>query len=141
MLEGQLGCSKQCIFKCDIQIITGSMIFTFFYTGMFTAAFTLMNQNQWESCPSTTNPVESINRESIQKDGHVKSLTEVLSHIYRMDRVYAARKVAALHHVTTSYRSKTPLSRETRNTQKRKWRRSINSRKDEDHDAQGTNWP
>lgn len=59
---------------------------------MFTAAFTLMNEGQWEACTSTTNPLESINRESVPKDGPQKSLSEVLTHLYRIDKIYAAKK-------------------------------------------------
>lgn len=61
--------------------------------GMFTAAFTLMDEGQWEACTSTTNPVESINRESVPKDGRQKSLSEVLTRLYRIDKIYTAKKL------------------------------------------------
>ena len=46
----------------------------------------------WEAYTSTTNPVESINRESVPKDGRQKSLVEVLSPLYRVDKVYVAKR-------------------------------------------------
>ena len=70
---------------------------------MFTTAFTPMDEEQWEARTSTTNPVESINRESVPKDGKQKSLVEVLSHLYRVDKVYVSKKVAATRNVSTSY--------------------------------------
>lgn len=91
--------------------------------GMFTAAFTLMDQGQWEACTSTTNPVESINRESVPKDGRQKSLSEVLTHLYRTDKIYAAKNVAATNNVSTTYRDQSPSSQEKRLERKRNWRR------------------
>ena len=73
-------------------------------------AFTLMDEEQWEACTSTTSPVESINRESLPKDGTQKSLVEVLSHLHRVDKVYVAKKVAATSNVSTSYRDQTESS-------------------------------
>ena len=90
---------------------------------MFTTAFTLMDEEQWEACTSTTNPVESINRESVPKDGRQKSLVEMVSHLYRVDKVYVAKKVAATSNVSTSYRDQTESSQEKRRERKRKWRR------------------
>ena len=90
---------------------------------MFTTAFTLMDEEQWEACTSTTNPVESINRESVPKDGRPKSLVEVLSHLYLVDKVYVAKKVAATSNVSTSYRDQTESSQEKMRERKRKWRR------------------
>ena len=82
--------------------------------GMFTAVFTLMDKGQWEACTSTTNPVESINRESVPKDGRQKSLSEVLTHLYQTDKIYAAKKVAASNNVSTTYRDQSPSSQEKR---------------------------
>ena len=42
-----------------------------------------MDEEQWEACTSTTNPVESISESLCQ-----------LSHLYRVDKVYVAKKVA-----------------------------------------------
>ena len=105
--------------------------------GMFTAAFTLMDERQWEACTSTTNPVESINRESVPKDGRQKSLSEVLTHLYRIDKIYAAKKVAASHNVCTTYRYQSPSSQEKRRERKRNWRRSSEVTAADD-DPQGT---
>ena len=90
---------------------------------MFTAAFTLMGKEQWEACTSTTNPVESINRESVPKDGRQTSLVEILGHLYRTDKVYASKKVAAMHNITTTYRDRSEGSQEIRRERKRTWRR------------------
>ena len=103
---------------------------------MFTTAFTLMDEEQWEACTSTTNPVESINRESVPKDGRQKSLVEVLSHLYRVDKVYVAKKVAATSNVSTSYRDQTESSQEKRRERKRKWRRRSDVQK---NDPEGYN--
>ena len=107
--------------------------------GMFTAAFTLMDAKQWENCTSTTNPVESINRESVQKDGRQKSLLEVISHLYRVDKVYVAKSVAACNNVTTSYRNRSSSSQEKRRDYKRKWRRRSDVDDKCQHDPQGIN--
>lgn len=104
--------------------------------GMFTTAFTLMEERQWQSCTSTTNPVESINRESVPKDGRQTSLGEVLSHLYRIDKVYASKKVAATSNVTTTYRNQSDESQEKRRERKRKWRRRSEV-KDKDTDPEG----
>ena len=83
----------------------------------------------WEACTSTTNPVESINRESVPKDGRQKSLVEVLSHLYRIDKVYVAKKVAATSNVSTLYRDQTESIQEKRRERKRKWRRRSDVKK------------
>ena len=36
---------------------------------MFTRAFEEMDDKNWEQGPSTTNPVESLNRQSLQEGG------------------------------------------------------------------------
>ncbi|EDO33100.1 predicted protein [Nematostella vectensis] len=90
---------------------------------MFTKAYTQMTDSQWDSCPSTTNPVESINRESVPKDGRQRTMYEVLSHLYRADKVYAARKVAVDQNVSLTYRDKSQSSQEAQRQRKRTWRR------------------
>jgi len=67
--------------------------------------------------------VESINRESVPKDGRQKSLSEVLTHLHLIDKIYAAKKVAASNNVSTTYRDESPYSQEKRRERKRKWRR------------------
>ena len=104
---------------------------------MFTAAFTLMEEGQWEASTPTTNPVESINRESVPKDGRQKSRGEVLSHLYRIDKVYVAKKVAAISNVSTSYRDQSEESVEKRRERKRKWRRRSDVK---ETDAQGISY-
>ena len=84
-----------------------------------------MTKEQWEACPSTTNPVESINRESvyIPKDGMQTSFHEILAHLYRLDKVFACKHLAALQNVTLSYRDLSESPQEARRERKRKWRR------------------
>ena len=48
--------------------------------------------------------------ESVPKDGRQKSLVEVLSHLYRVNKVYVAKKVAATSNVSTLYRDQTEYS-------------------------------
>lgn len=96
---------------------------------MFTIAFQTMPS--YDKCPSTTNPVESINRASNPGKGGTKSVVEVLDHIYSIDKLAVAKRVSSLNNVTTSYADKGEASREERNKRKRKWRRSKGSLEDE----------
>ena len=73
--------------------------------------------------------MESINRESVPKDGRKKGLVEVLSHLYLVDKVYVAKKVAATSNVSTLYRDQTESSQEKRRERKRKWRRRSDVKK------------
>ena len=41
-----------------------------------------------------------------------KSLSKVLTHLYRIDKFYAAKKVAASNNVSTTYRDQSPSSQE-----------------------------
>eukprot|EP00112_Aurelia_sp_Birch-Aquarium-sp1_P003871 Seg1437.4 transcript_id=Seg1437.4/GoldUCD/mRNA.D3Y31 product="ATP-dependent helicase SGS1" protein_id=Seg1437.4/GoldUCD/D3Y31 len=68
---------------------------------MFTRAYSLLSDDLWKSGPRTTNPVESMNRESIHQKGC--SLRALLENIYSEDRTYAARLAASAQNVTTSY--------------------------------------
>ena len=52
---------------------------------MFTRAFKEMDDKDWEQGPSTTNPVESLNRQSLQEGGII--LHALMENIYLEDRL------------------------------------------------------
>jgi hypothetical protein len=84
---------------------------------MFTYAFTNLDEEEWRDGPETTNPVESINRQSIkEKGGHLRSLLE---NIYREDRNHAVKITAAERNVTTSYNNNSTTARANRNSRRR----------------------
>ena len=88
---------------------------------MFTKAYTLLSEETWEKAPSTNNPVESINKQSIPEKGN--SLEPLLENIYREDRVQAAKVVAAGKNVSLSYRDDSEEARGRRNDNRRRKRR------------------
>jgi len=59
-------------------------------TAMFMKAFTKLSKKQWMHTPKTTNPVESINRQSVNES----SLCPLVKKIYTEDRVHAAKLAA-----------------------------------------------
>ena len=88
------------------------------FSGMFTAAFTLMGKEQWEACTSTT--------KSVPKDSRQTSLIDILGHLYRTDKVYASKKVAAIHNIITTYRDRSESGQEIRREGNRTWRHRSN---------------
>ena len=70
---------------------------------MFTRAFKEMDDKDWEQGPSTTNPVESLNRQSLQEGGI--TLHALMENIYLEDRLHAVKTAACKENVTTSYKS------------------------------------
>ena len=68
---------------------------------MSTKAYTKLSNTQWKNGPKTTNPVESINRQSVNEKG--SSLYALLENIYTEDRAHAARLAAMQSSVTISY--------------------------------------
>ena len=68
---------------------------------MFTRAFKEMDDKDWEQGPSTTNPVKSLNRQSLQEGGII--LHALMENIYLEDRLHAVKTAACKENVTTSY--------------------------------------
>jgi hypothetical protein len=90
---------------------------------MFTKAHTNMTESTWETAPKTTNPVESINRQSIHAKGC--SLYALLENIYMEDRGHAAKLVAAATNVTLSYVCNEESQRKKRNENRKRKRTSL----------------
>ena len=85
---------------------------------MFTRAHTWLDKGDWEKAPKTTNPVESITRQSIHQKGC--TLFALLENIYTEDRAHAAKIVAMDNNVTLSYSGNEESRRKNRNeTRKR----------------------
>ena len=67
---------------------------------MFTKAFTSRDAEDWEETSDTTNPVESINRQSFKSKNN---LNVILENIYLEDRIHAVKMVARSRNVNISY--------------------------------------
>ena len=65
---------------------------------MFTRAFKEMDDKDWKQGPSTTNPVESLNRQSLQEGGII--LHALMENIYLEDRLHAVKTAACKENVT-----------------------------------------
>ena len=70
---------------------------------MFTRAFKEMDDKDWEQGPSTTNPVESLNRQSLQEGDNI--LHALMENIYLENRLCAVKTTVCKENVTTSYKS------------------------------------
>ena len=90
---------------------------------MFTRAFMEMKEKDWEQGPCTTNPVESLNRQSLQEGCTI--IQALMENIYLEDRLHAVKTAACKDNVTTSYKA-SPIKRKN----KRK-RTSVGNSKDE----------
>ena len=67
---------------------------------MFTKAFSSRDAEDWEETSDTTNPVESINRQSFKSKNN---LNFILENIYLEDRIHAVKMVARSQNVNISY--------------------------------------
>lgn len=67
------------------------------------SAFSSLSFEDWDDLPGTTNPVESINRQSIPQNAKSVSLKPLVEHFYLEDKRQAIMQLAALQNVTISY--------------------------------------
>ena len=79
---------------------------------MFTKAFAIQETDSRDASSNTTNPVESINRQSFKSKNN---LHVILENIYMEDRLHAVKMVARSKHVIIDYTSTT-----SKKTHKRK---------------------
>ena len=69
-------------------------------------AYSSLSSDEWFDLPSTTNPVESINRQSIPQNQKAVSLKPLVEHIFLEDRRQAILQVAINANITISYNAK-----------------------------------
>ena len=69
-------------------------------------AYSLLEDEDWDKFPGTTNPVESINRQSIPDGTKLISLKPLVEHIYLEDKRQAILQLATEANVTISYQAK-----------------------------------
>lgn len=100
---------------------------------MFTKAFTKLSKKEWENAPKTTNPVESINRQSIHEKG--SGLHTLIENFYLEDRTHTAKVSAIEKNVSLSYSSSEEARRKKRNDQRKRKRSSLTRSGDEDDNA------
>ena len=61
-----------------------------------TKAYSALTEEDWDDLPGTTNPVESINRQSIPQNLTFICLKPLVEHIYLNDRRHATLQIATL---------------------------------------------
>ena len=69
---------------------------------MFTKAYSIQDADSWDTLSNTTNPVESINRQSFKSKNN---LHVILENMYMEDRLHAAKMLARSQHVNIDYTS------------------------------------
>jgi len=69
-------------------------------------AYTALTAAEWDDLPATTNPVESINRQSIPSNVKQVSLKPLIEHLYLEDKRQAILQVASEANITISYHTK-----------------------------------
>lgn len=96
---------------------------------MFTKAYTRRDVEDWEETSNTTNPVESINRQSFKSRNN---LNVILENIYLEDRIHAVKMAASSKDVSITYSSNSNKKK----TKKRK-RASLVNDSIKENDANG----
>ena len=81
--------------------------YPYFVTGMLAPAFTTMSRLQWETMPSDTNGVESLNKCSIDHSHKSKSLESCLEYTYRQDKKMSLEHLFAYSGLPISFQRKT----------------------------------
>ena len=71
-----------------------------------TKAYGSLTVEDWDDLPGTTNPVESINCQSIPQNVRSVSLKPLVEHIYLEDRRHAILQVATSKNITILYQTK-----------------------------------
>ena len=66
-------------------------------------AFSDLEENDWDDLPGTTNPVESINLQSVPENVKSVSLRPLIEHFYLEDKRHAIMQVVCDANVTISY--------------------------------------
>ena len=69
-------------------------------------AYSSLEDDEWDDLPGTTNPVESINRQSVPGNTKAVSLKPLIEHFYLEDKRHAILQVACNANVTISYHTK-----------------------------------
>ena len=69
-------------------------------------AYSSLSAEGWEDLPGTTNPVESINRQSVPENQKLVSLKPLVEHVYLEDRRQAILEVAIAANITITYHVK-----------------------------------
>ena len=69
-------------------------------------AYSSLSEEDWDDLPGTTNPVESINRQSVPENQKLVSLKPLVEHVYLEDRRQAVLEVATAANITISYQVK-----------------------------------
>lgn len=98
---------------------------------MFTKAYTKLSEKDWEHAPKTTNPVESINRQSVHQKG--SSLHTLMENFYLEDRTYAAKVSEMETNVSQSYSNNEEARRKNKNDRKRKRSKLTRSTHEDDN--------
>jgi hypothetical protein len=90
-------------------------------TGMLTPSFAVMDSNQFNDLPNSTNAVESHNR--FGKSTHRLPLKLAMMATYREDVAKCLEIMATIRGISTSYEDKTPTGRVKRSQQQNSARR------------------
>ena len=69
-------------------------------------AYSSLVDDEWDDLPGTTNPVESINRQSVPGNAKAVSLKPLIEHFYLEDKRHAILQVACNANITISYHTK-----------------------------------
>ena len=69
-------------------------------------AYSNLEDDDWDDLPGTTNPVESINRQSVPGNAKTVSLKPLIEHFYLEDKRHAILQVACNANITISYHTK-----------------------------------
>lgn len=83
-------------------------------------AYIALSSDDWFDLPLTTNPVESINRQSVPQNQKSVSLKPLVEHMYLEDRRQAILQVATNANITISYNPKTHKRNYRRKTKRSK---------------------